>query len=261
MNVPSKSEFDLESEHIRALRANSANLNLKRSTSFVKPQILGLIYLRSSILKGLILVTLLAAVLMIPRLYITWVRQDPARSIKLTIFIVGALCAFIALAYIRLQSFSNRASLKHKPDLPLGETRFGFFAWGLFPLLLFAICFTTFWAWMYESEHLAYESSLGLLQPFVIFWEFLYLVSWLAAALWLKQFNSREFLRALLAGTLAGVFTWLLFMRFLPNVRSIPGRSIYVCFSIPILLAVVILAETLSRGIVSGRTTDYDREW
>ncbi|MEK6407827.1 MAG: hypothetical protein AABN34_12765 [Acidobacteriota bacterium] len=102
-------------------------------------------FFRNLLLNWLVLVPLIAAVVMLPRIcsaVIEWVPDPSRRLFALrSLFITGFLGAVISIAYQGL----NRPSLGSRRDQRL-------FLWlCLAPLLFSAVSFTTFWAW-YRNE-------------------------------------------------------------------------------------------------------------
>jgi hypothetical protein len=221
------------------------------------------IYFRNLVLNWLVLVPLITAVLMIPRVYasiITNVRrhqlEDPGWMMFL--LIAGVVLGAAGISYIGL----NRPS-----GTRWNRTEKQFLLRCLTPLVLSAFMLTVFWAWYLDSTNGA--PAIGLIH-FVGFGVTINLLGFLAWAgfrirsLGDARYRLRELIPVLVAGAVAGSLIWLVgktpHFLFLPETGEAKLKT-YVCLAVPVLLLIFLLGEILFVGLASLITRDEDREW
>jgi hypothetical protein len=273
------SKIDPEYEPIRWLREYSNYLTPQMGFLSADTWTWIAIYLRNLILNWLILIPLMAAVLIIPRVCIDVVKLSPDEKFAPIVFfmnwqwhfghystillVVGFVLAVIAIDYVNA-------------NLPItGNNRDQgtFLRWCLLPLLCSAIALTTAWAWFRNSHQ-----EVGPL-AFAIFGVVLHLAgclvyliragfsiqsgdkkksSRLEGLLSLRGFG--EIGLIILAGAIGGLLVWLAATKtILAEPKTFSGA--YVCIASPVLLVLFSLATTIYIGLASYSTSDADREW
>jgi hypothetical protein len=208
------------------------------------------IFLRNLLLNWLVLLPLLAAVLMVPRLSMWILDLAPTEPVYHWLVLgVSVLCGIGAIAYV----FANLPSARSRlSDRYRGQW---WFLWlCLLPLGLMAIGSTIFWAWTRPT------APPGIL-PFVLFGIVLNVGGFLVSRIWVRSPDLGVFLASLATGTLGGallrLFAWQLF----PRVVLEREVELYVCFAAPLLLWLYLVSATLFVGLASYHMNDGDREW
>ena len=277
------------------------------------------IYLRNLSLNWMVFIPLIISVLTIPRLLLTMTLAQAERDeLKPIIskpfgladfsiygrhlFLLGGFVLGIwALAYIIFNRPGVREELQHVGRVwrNLGNQR-GFLWCCLLPLVLSAVCLTTYWAWSRETSERTKPAFVFLL--FGLAFTFL---GWVLASLVLRR-RLREFIKPelfalLLAGAVGGLIFWLISQNSLGDpvvgygniagtgkgfpwtswansdcgavVDPCTSRStwswlnwtteIYTCLGVPLFLLAFLLAATVFVGFSSRakRIQDEDREW
>jgi hypothetical protein len=280
---PPKSALAPEPEPVRHLRQYSRYMSPKLGLLSADTWTLVAIFFRNLILNWLVLLPLLAASLMVPRISIVLVRWTPPDGVPQAVFWGGVLCGIVAIAYI----IANRPSLTALPPPGSGkkpESRFprrfqgqlAFLALCLLPLALMAIVATLCWAWAVRTapgqagpdlDQLHFD-VLGLSLParlaFVLFGVLLHVGGFLLSRLWVRSSPKRvlaELVVTVLTGAVGGWLAWLAAEQLFPAVVPGLGAEIYVCSAAPLLLFLFLLAAILFVGLASKYTEDADREW
>ena len=213
--------------------------------------------LRNLILLWVVLLPLLAAALIVPRLYLALVGNGRPSTIPL---VLGAIALAWTVAYIGASIPSRTTALRGQ-----GE----FLARCLTPLLIAVVCLTLYWAWAPTRRWTCF-AGFGVV---------VHLASWVAYTVWLRtkwgapqprKRSTRKKLLALLAelvvvllaGAAAGSLAWLP-AELLFNDHETLGRFtvLYATVSPAIFLGAFLLAATLLVGLLSRWTDDDDREW
>ncbi len=238
-----------EPDPIHHLRTFSRYMSPKLGLLSADTWTLVAIFLRNLLLNWLVLLPLLAAVLMVPRLSV-WVLGLAPReqSYHRLVLGVSVACGIFAIAYV----FANLPSAKSKfPDRYRGQW---WFLWlCLLPLGVMAIGSTIFWAW--TRMHTTPEAL-----PFVGFGLLLNVGGFLVSRIWVRS-APWAFLVSLATGTLGGLLVWLAARQLFPLVIEVRDVELYVCFSAPLLLWLFLVAATLFVGLSSYHMNDGDREW
>ena len=267
------SPLDPEPAPVRYLRSYSRYMSPKLGLLSADTWTLVAIFLRNLLLNWFVLLPLMAALLIVPRVSVIFVRlgtrdwfyAQEGWSLRATLCLAAALGA-AAIAYIVV----NRPSLDGRSRL---ERRYRGQGWFLgcclLPLALMAVLLTLYWAW----AHIAPPGQTPFaLQPgeridwrhFVLFGLLLHGIGFLLSRYWVREFFDRKTLGEIaivaFTGLLGGYLAWHAFQIFL---EIGPGLSseIYVCFAAPLVLLVFLLAATLFVGMASYYTSDADREW
>ena len=218
--------------------------------------------LRNVILVWAVVLPLLAAALIVPRLYLALIQAAPAAEAATAIggrmlLGLGAIALAWAVAYIGASIPSSTTSLR-------GQGRFLWLC--LVPLLISVFCLTLYWAWWPTRDW----------RHFVGFGVIVHLTAWAGYTVWLltpwggarRRGGSRahgieagmaELLIVVVAGAAAGYLAWYLAGLFFPDR---PGFTLlYACGALGVFLSAFLLAATLLVGFISRWTEDEDREW
>jgi hypothetical protein len=271
-----QSKTEIEPEPIRHLRSYSNYLSPKLGFLSADTWTLVAIYLRNLILNWLVLVPLIAAVLMVPRIYagiINKIKTKTAGAEYITghpelmtaLLIIGAVLGVIAIGYIGF----NRPSVGKARDANNGheERSYGQKAYIIccfVPLVLATILLTIYWAWYRTTQN----EVIGI-SYFVIFGVATNLIGYFSWMLFrLHSFRLMKLLEivfACLSGAIAGWLIWLaseasFFFPWQDGKYEIQLAT-YVCLAVPILLGIFLLSAFLFNGLISFWTTDDDREW
>ncbi|HET7910315.1 MAG TPA: patatin-like phospholipase family protein [Nitrospira sp.] len=253
---------------------------LRRYSNYLSPR-LGLMsvdswtllgtYLRNLTLNWLVLVPLLSAALLAPRLMVSilhWEAADPMPAAR-GMLVIGLLFGLAALAHLHLFRPSLDALRTHTIWDRL-ERQQWFLIGGLTPLLAAALNLTTSYAWYRNGGGRLDELSvLGLDSrgTFVLGGAAMHGLGWLIAAVLLKRWRGMsrwlavEFLVILWSGALGGLFLWSVLAE---TPSDIPVREFaewYGTFAVAGFLTMFLLTATIFVGVASRYTDDHDREW
>lgn len=251
-----------EPKPLRHLRDYSSYLSPRLGLLSADTWTLVAVYLRNLLLNWLVLIPLLAGALMAPRLYAAVVRNINTRHFAptdypmLLVLVAAALLGAIAIGYIGL----NRPSTsKHNHS----QLRFLWLC--LLPLTLSSSLVTIFWAGITGTEgpefpvwyFLVFGVGINLV-GFVI-WS---IVVAIRPASGKKRALFLELVAVLVAGAVAGCLLWLASSaRFLFLEGGEIKLAAYVCFALPMVLAIFTVSAMLYVGLISFVTDDDDREW
>jgi len=223
---------------------------------------------RNLLLVWAVLVPLLAAALIVPRLYLALVqnRPDAAEATALggrLLLGLGAIALAWAVAYIG-------ASIPSSTTAPRGQDRF--LGLCLVPLLIAVLCLTLYWAW-WPARDWGYFVGFGVV---------VHLGAWAGYTVWLltpwghgrrlAQWRRSpekaalatlaELVVVVVAGAAAGFIAW-----YLANLLFDDGGQLgrftllYAPLAPGVFLGSFLLAATLLVGFLSRWTDDDDREW
>ena len=275
-----------EPEPIRQLRKFSNYLTPKTGLMSVDFWTLIATFIRNMFLNWLVLISWLAAAMMIPRLYLgvinvgpDWNSWNPSVEhywdIGLAIaLVVGFALIAIAMAYAIVDVPSTG-------NAQLSQRRFLIFR--QLPLLLASLILAAWWA-VFRNVHGSEPfRPMALLPWFLGFTVASYLSGGLLAIVFLSfderggKVRSGAFIASLLRLTtivltavFAGFCLWAMAMRLflyqdpkLLTVTPAPAKHAlnYACFTPALLLAVLLLVNFLFTGLASRVTKDEDREW
>jgi hypothetical protein len=286
-----KSPLQPEPEPVKHLRTYSNYMSPKVGLLSADTWTLVAIYLRNLILNWLVLVPLLLAALVLPRIF-TWnvaVAQKPwsrhwATDHGATFFILGVAAGVVAIAYI----YVSRPSLSLRIPPWLRSQKW--FLWlCVLPFVLLSLCSTLAYAWYpvislprWTPAALHYEhDGTGLWRVFMLFGVALQAGGFLVALpfmYWRKnravpgsrllREYTKELLVALGGGAASGLLTWAVATNFFAHQRSgdtyilsVAQTAAYACFALPVFLLMVLIAVTIFIGITSKFLKDEDREW
>ncbi len=263
-----------EPEPVQHLRTYSNYMSPKVGLLSADTWTLVAIFLRNLLLNWLILVPLIMAVLMFPRMSFWLITHEGGEITKQFVFWLSAALGIFAIAYI----YANRpslanAALRDKPNNKPGSVfpnawkyQGWFLALCLVPLVISAFSITVYYAWLQTPiEQLRFHvlgfRGVPAWLAFTLFGIMLHLGGRLVSRFWVKKTDLREFIIAVFAGGLGGLFTWLAALKFFPRVSSVEETAFYVCFAGPLFLLLFLSSVTIFVGIASYVTSDPDREW
>jgi hypothetical protein len=264
LSIGPVSSTEPEPAPVTRLRALSNYLTPKIGAFSADTWTLAATYLRNLFLNWLVLVPLLAAVVVIPKLQ---VGLMPSMSCPLPerfgylVLLAGFVFLVISLWYIGL----NRPSSGNRQS---GQG--AFLVYCLAPLLVSTGCITIYYASLDNGP-----TALGpKYWPLIIIGAGLNLIAWLLQ-LWARRPRTDkgvretpipdnanlvwELIAILGTGALGGLLVWLTATHF--PTGWIRNPELYVCVSVPLLLGLLLVTETVFVGLVSASTTDEDREW
>jgi hypothetical protein len=266
--------LDSEPKPIKWLRQYSNYLSPRLGFMSVDSWTLLGCYARNLALNWLVLLPLLAAILMIPRLFVSLGRATPqelgfGHSLSEWSLAVGLLCGIAALTYLHVYRPSLEALRSHGIWKRL-ERQQWFLLAGLTPLTLAAIFLTTAWAW-YENAggQLGSLSFVGLSSraTFILGGAIIHAIGWLVSVVLLRRWRDLnrwllgELLVILWSGALGGLLLWSVLAELPPAVPVADVAEWYGCFALPGFLSMFLLTATLFVGVASRYTDDHDREW
>ncbi len=226
--------------------------------------------LRNMILIWLVLVPLLTAALMLPRLYLSlllWTDAEPRASVRTALLGIGGGLLAWAVAYIAATIPSNTRARR-------GQGKF--LAFCLAPLLLGLGALTIYWAAVSGGPEGAQAAMVPGPGGFVRFAVIVHLLAWAGYTVWLRSpwgqrqpprggLGARlggfvaELVVVVVAGAVGGVIAWGLATRVFPDVSE---RSIeYAALAPGFVMGTFLLAATALVGLMSRWTEDEDREW
>jgi hypothetical protein len=243
-----------EAEPIRRIREYSNYLDPKLGLLSVDVWCLVSTVARNLLLNWLVLVPLLAAALLIPRLYFAltmlgtqdWIDRSDLFWWSDRLLIVGAALLAIALGYIvrDLPSVGN----SQRTQRSFVQLCFG-------PLVTATAIFTLYWAWSRALD--ADPVTLRGLTGIAAFGHF---------AIWLtvgvasrRRWRPMTLVAAAVSGGMSGVGAWWFAVH--PFAMPLAQGEVFAAVGAPTILGIVGGAGTLFVGIASIETTDEDREW
>jgi hypothetical protein len=252
--APASGAAGPEPEPVRLLRDYSSYLDPKVGAFSVDVWTLFATVARNLLLNWLVLVPILAAALLVPRVYFAmtllgtqdWIDRDGLLWWSTVLLVVGGLLLLAAMLYVgaNLPSVGNRGG---------GQTAFivGCFA----PLCIATGAFTLYWAW---SRTLDATPVSG--RAVILIAALGHLGIWLiVTALSPVRWRPMTLVAAFVSGFAAGLGVWW----FAAGVfaRPLARSGVFTLAAVPLILTILGAAGTLFVGIASGETSDEDREW
>lgn len=274
-NEPEKRKLQPEPEPVRHLRSYSNYLNPQLGFLSADTWTLVAIVVRNLLLNWLVLIPIIAAALLLPRIVVAVVQMasPTGRRVEWALWL-GTFFGLIAIVYMGVaRPSANRLRKLHEHRL---NRQWVFLAFCLLPLSLSAICLTSWWAWRRNVELALFDAPWP---EFMLYGVALHLAGFLVytvilfikdSKFWLQRFNLKHILLELLAvvliGSLWGMLSWWVAHSVFETPvsakpASIPMTELYACLAAPIFMAVFLLAVILFVGITSQFTDDEDREW
>jgi hypothetical protein len=252
------------------------------------------VYLRNLLLNWTVFVPLLAAILLLPRLFLSIVNLGYNGEYLFLLWAVVTFAGMVCVSNIiamrpTLGRFSWIKQNYRIDDIgELLSTESKVLTWCFIPLLILAIGITLYWSWFPKgavfyplTEYL--PSALSFINirllHFMVFGDVLFVGGFLTArtiiwfrgqkfkteGLWENVF--KEFLISIFCGAFGGTLLYI----FSSNLSTVgaPVRSfletdvntLYVCFGVPLFLTTFLLSATIFVGIASKINDDMDREW
>ena len=209
---------------------------------------------RNLVLNWLVLIPLLAAALLLPRLYFAltmlgtqdWIDRDDLLWWSWWLFLVGTGLLVVAFLYVgwNLPSAGNRQR---------GQS--GFLAYCLGPLCIATGAFTLHWAWSraLDASPVTVRGLVGLVAIG-------HLAIWMLVSLASAQrLRPMTWLAAAASGSIAGLGVWWFATG--PFARPLGRGELFASVAMPLIVAITAASGTLFVGMASGETTDDDREW
>jgi hypothetical protein len=232
------------------------------------------IFFRNLLLNWLVLVPLLAAALLLPRLGAALARLAPARGTQQAVLWFALAAGILAIAFI----IANRPSLNVAHGSKRALSRWprrlqgqgAFLGLCLLPLACMAIGITLVWYWMERgiaTEGLRIEVlgwSFGPWAAWLLFGVALHVGGFVLSRLWVRSLSLFELLGVVISGALGGLLVAAAASLASGNpgfLASDLGREIYVCCAAPLLLVLFLLAVALFIALTSKWSSDDDREW
>lgn len=268
-------KVDPEPAPLRHLRAYSNYMTPKLGLLSADTWTLPATYLRNLLLNWLVLIPLLCAVLAIPRLGVPSIRSSSEAMSQIYPWLapiapwlapgalfLGAILTIIAIAFISFNLPSARevfAAAKQKQG-----TQTDFLVWCLLPLVGAAITLVTYWAWYANPQGEQTVQALSF-WPFAVFGMVVHFLGWILYArklLFLRKWKKLlEVFLIVFIGLLGGGAVWWFATTIAIFSAPQAHAEAYVCFAVPLLLSLFLLAMTFFVGIASHYTDDNDREW
>jgi len=283
---PPETPLEPDPEPVHHLREYSRYMSPRFGLLSADTWTLVAIFCRNLLLNWLVLVPMLAAVLLVPRLGVVLARQQPSASMVQAVFWGAVAAGIVAIAFITANRPSLIAANRQSPISATKGRRVsrwprklqgqGAFLWlCLLPLAAMAIAVTLVWYWMVAGvpgsvpgrvQFVLLGNHLSACQAFVLFGLALNLGGFLLSRLWVRSFVIFEFLGVVISGALGGLLAWwaaawLASPRTPVNLTTAFGREVYVCGAAPLLLVFFLLAVTLFVALASKWASDEDREW
>ena len=253
---------------------------LRRYSNYLSPR-LGLLsvdswtllgtYLRNLTLNWLVLVPLLAAGLLAPRLLVSilhWESADPIPAAH-SMFVVGLLFGLAALAHLHLFR-PSLDSLRSQVIWSRFERQQWFLIGGLTPLLAAALNLSTAYAWYRNGGGRLDQLSIFGLDSrgtFVLGGATMHGLGWLIASVLLKRWRAMsrwlavESLVIVWSGALGGLFLWSVLAETPSDIPVSQFAEWYGTFAVAGFLTMFLLTATIFVGVASRYTDDHDREW
>lgn len=231
-------------------------------------------FVRNLLLNWAVLVPLLVAILMLPRLSLWGIQAVHLRAMTaradagiLGLYWLAVLFGGVAIAYLSV----NRPGLGSGSTFPerwRGQP--AFLALCLGPLILMSVAATVAWAWLLGHQPDLTQLPLlpGLFDgrvsaglSFVVFGAVMHLWGFLLARVWVRRWSPVELAVALLTGAAGGGLAFLAARHGFDALAHDLDKALFVCFAGPLLLLFFFLASVLFAGLASHFTRDEDREW
>jgi hypothetical protein len=276
-NKEKPSPIEVEPEPVGHLRSYSNYLSPKLGFLSADTWTLVSIYFRNLLLNWTVLIPLLLAVLLVPRLGLALTQlhvKGRANEVLLySSFILGFLAGVWALTYVAIQrpSFKiftikpeDKETVSEDYDSENQESQGQFLRWCLLPLLLSCVSLSLFWVWLHNTSENHQEipvsyflwfgvSINGLAGIITFIWFFI-------KASVKKQCSKEvfgELLKAvipmLIAGGGGGYMLYVIGEKIFrpPYDQSLISSSLYTCFMLPLMLAAFYLATVIFAAFTS----------
>jgi hypothetical protein len=238
-------------------------VHLREYSNYLNPRLgflsadtwaLGATILRNLLLNWLILLPLIAAITMIPRLWVAVLMLPVSATVAQSALWLAGLLGAVGASYAAF-------------DLPaLGNRRWpqsAFLSSCLTPVAVALYLLATYWAWssaQYWTTHA--ETGGADLVGFLVVSAVLFVVPVFAGAGITRDLSRLVFLPpAAISGAAAGLVIWWLSHRVFPHPSEDASVLVYISLAPGVLLMVLGLATSLLVGLTSRISGDSDREW
>lgn len=285
------SDIDPDPEPIRYLRRNSSSMLPKVGLFNTDMWTFIGIYLRNLLLTSLVLVPIVMAVLLFPRLIVSAILTQSDRPVgyslhlfgvestfpyypRYTLLLLGTFLLIRAIIYIYINHPGTREQLQMRsPFWAVRTDRRSFLLYCLIPLVASAMLLTTSMVWAHT-----YMERMEL-PLFLLFGVVTTLFSWVwytfvvlkrgSYGRW-HEIKLNELITLMLAGLFGGfIFWWASASELNPVVRFVDGSPLtwrtefYACFAVPVFLLTFLLATNIYIGIssYSRAVSDAQRVW
>jgi hypothetical protein len=267
MSEPPVDPTDAEPAPIAHLRAYSNYLSPRVGMFSADMWTLIATYLRNLLLMWLILIPLLGAAVMVPRIALSVTRLSAPSGWGwlglLVLAVVGLALGAVAVRFVhgnRPERDEHGALGSIAPAAKRDQR--AFIGQCLLPFMLSTTLLTSVWAWFYRSEPTARHLSLKFAGLFVLAGALVHWSGWMMGRR--RESAKAEGLTLFLTGAAAGAIAYLV-TSVLPAVDGTrQDAEVYTTFASPILLLVVMLMNQLYVGFVSRdvrKADDAEREW
>jgi hypothetical protein len=267
MSDPPNDPNDAEPAPIGHLRAYSNYLSPRVGFFSADTWTLIATYLRNLLLMWLILIPLLAAAVMVPRIALAVTRLSAPSGLSwlllLSITLVGLWLGARAVKFVH----GNRPERDRHGALgsiaPAAKRdQRAFLEHCLLPFMLSTTLLTSVWAWFYRSEPAARELAWDFAGLFTLAGGLVHWIGWKMAGR--RQPSKTEGATLFLTGAAAGAIAYVV-TSVLPAVDGTrQDAEVYTTLAAPILLLVVMLMNQLYVGFISRdplKADDAEREW
>lgn len=292
-NETPRKKIDPEPSALRHLREYSNFLTPKAGLLSADTWTFLAIYVRNLLLNWAVIVPLLLAFLLLPRLHVSAILVNPPEpivdNVKVLVLpqiaaylnsipyirglnlrhlflVAGFVCASWAIAYMGFSRPGFRNLLIEKN--PRWKDRMGqrgFVKYCLVPLGIAAFLLTTYWAWKnndFEKTWWHFALCGALASLFGMLWSSFVMRDWRGSGLWLPRLLLTS------AGFIGGLFAWI-GTKVSRSVTVVDvdqnwATELYVVYAVPLFLLMFMLAVIVFAGISShflGNVSDEDREW
>jgi hypothetical protein len=246
--------WEPEPAPLRHLRKFSNYLNPRLGAFSADTWTLVATVVRNIVLNWLVLLPLLAAVLVAPRILLALEETYPWMPFGYLLYPAAALLV-VGVAYMVID-------LPSGGDTRLPQARFLLF--GLFPLVLSAIGFSLYWAWLGDIQSEPGPASCVLYGIGIM-------ATGVAAGLLIARLKHRllhpewlwtGLIFSVVTGAVGGLLAFWMTWRFTdPVTLDVYDDRLYTWLSVPALLGIFALAQGVLVAMTSTITEDEDREW
>ncbi len=243
-----------EAEPIRRIREYSNYLDPKTGLLSVDVWSLVSTVARNLLLNWLVLVPIIAAALLVPRVYYAttmlgtqdWISRDDLIWWSDWLLLVGFGLMALALVYI-VRDLPSQGNAQGTQQL--------FVQFCFAPLTVATGAFTLYWAWSR-----ALDADPVSLSSLIAIGAGGHLAVWLIAGLAVRRrVRPLTLVAAVVSGAVAGIGVWWFAVN--PFARPLAHGELFALLAVPLILTIIGVAGTLFVGIASAETTDEDREW
>ncbi len=243
-----------EAEPLRRIREYSSYLDPKVGLFSVDVWTLVSTVARNLLLNWLVLIPLLAAALLVPRVYYSivglgsqyWLDPEDLNWWSWWLLGVAFGLEIVALGYIvvDLPSGGNR----HQSQRTFLMLCFG-------PLFVATAALTLYWAWSRELDPILFRARTLMLIGAAV-----HTATWVVAGLaGTRKWRPRTWAAAAVSGAAGGLGLWWFATHAFAN--PLARAELFASVGVPLILVIFGLAGTLFIGLASSDTSDEDREW